>query len=497
MRNIDAIEELMNKSYSYFTEYNRLIPFERIDVDYTALEMNVSEMCAKYSNICRNIPGHVAYENFYIIAFVRLAIHYIQDRFDTNQHLDQCVIKLLLNEWIPLCNGTGLYEESIIACKVCLNRQNKIYLTSKDRIELHFMYSKAERNLGNYNVALDLLSEIYSLTKSGDEKYYRGATLLRIGKVYQNYLMQEEVAGCFLKEAEKVISSQLKELEQESNQNILNYLNQQYSICLDAIGQSIEKQKDNANLELAKKYYGEATCRNAGSNRCNRNLAHIVRINFVLAQREPVGIMEKTNKIRGYINDLKKIIEDIGVNEVTHVGLAVRYLQLSSMFAYLGEKDDAQSCLDLCIKYSIMYSHYKTLVKAYIIKLTQNIHSDVYANILDEIMEIARKCNFFSYEIQLNGFQMAACNETDARKLLDYRLPFLQRNKSIYMQLSVLAKETLYRYNLAVSQKNEFHDLSDRNKILALNGIINDYSAFIENIDKIFEEMINSIRQVL
>ncbi|KAI4446428.1 hypothetical protein C823_000946 [Eubacterium plexicaudatum ASF492] len=114
--------------------------------------------------------------------------------------------------------------------------------------------AKAYRNIGDFDNALNLYYNCL-LLNSKQDWLHRVELLLKIGKVYRNYLMQTELARFYVEEAYRI-------LEENGLHEFNEVKEKKYAvICLDTLGQIYRDEGDfdkaKEFFQLSKKMYGK------------------------------------------------------------------------------------------------------------------------------------------------------------------------------------------------------------------------------------------------
>lgn len=371
--------------------------------------------------------------------------------------------------------NAGAYTECIQCCDACLQKEHIQRLSPKDYIEILFTKSKALRNTGRYQDALyGLWEALQFVDKHGEIAYMQGSVLLRIGKVYSEYLMMIGVSICFLQEAKDQLE---KWIGKADDPFIQRYVKKEYAICLDAMGQYWREKRDS---EKAVELFTEAEKWNRSLGRLSgvyRNEAHIMAVHL------------KEGVDDAYLNDMifkmRSIIRQLMDDRGNQKGLGVRQLHLARMQAAAGDLQSAAASLKESRRMSRLYRDNKTLIKAKILELQYGIYQDVVdMTSLTQILDLAREQKCYNLEITLNQWIIRTI-ESRRMGSSDVLSP-LQRNRTLYLNLSAMAQATILKVTQHENQ-NEFFYLSEKNSANLLTNVVSDYEWFVQSMNDIIE----------
>lgn len=382
--------------------------------------------------------------------------------------------------------NAGAYQECIYCCNICFRSEYDNILSAELLTEILFAQSKAYRNIGRYQDALDKLWQALEHLDSHQEiSYLMGAALMRIGKVYSEYLMMFGVSICFLQEAR----DRLQQWLHADNPTIRQYVEREYAICLDEIGQY---WRGTDNPEQAADFFVEAKKYNSNINRISgsyRNQAHLIAANFkeMRAAKEK-GQLRDTAQVYDMIHELQQIIRKLLDDRDNQKGAAIRLVLLAQLQAFVGEKSDAIASLAESNRLSRLYQDDKTLVKAKIAELQYGIYEGEVARAdLFNVLNLAERCNFYNYEISLNNLAIEAI---ECRRMYSAdMLPCLRKNHDLYLCLSEMAQQTISRITNH-SLRSEFSYLSKENNTSLLEYVVKDYNWFIKEMNHIINRLL-------
>ncbi len=374
--------------------------------------------------------------------------------------------------------NAGAYKECIACCDVCLRGMRTGQQPPKEHVKILFTKSKAYRNTGRYQDALDVLREALRFVDTHDEiAYMQGSVLLRIGKVYSEYLMMISVSICFLQEAKDHLE---KWLTNTDDPGVKEYVKKEYAICLDAMGQ-YWREKDRP--EEAVKFFSEAKGWNQLIDRqagVYRNEAHIMAV-YLKAGTQADDLARMIRKMR-YI--IRHLLDDRGNQK----GVCVRQLHLAKMQAAAGDLDGAAFSLSESRRMSRLYQDDKTFIKAHIVELQYDICQGVVDRAaLMRALDLAKERRYYALEIALNQWMVEAI-ESGRMSSSDILAP-LQRNRTLYLELSATAQSTIRKVTEHESQC-EFFYLSEKNSANLLENVISDYEWFVQKMNDIINRLL-------
>lgn len=446
--------------------------------------LSVRELLKLLDTVFRQIPYAVNYDSIYCACAVRICFVNLQAGMQTFPKLDLDMLQILFRCAKFLLN-VGCDQECIEFCNFCLQEQNESSLTPEMHIDVLFARSKAYRNLGEYQSALDNLREALRVVNSNvDISYLMGAILVRIGKVYSQFLMMMSVSLCFLNEAEE----QLKKWLDSDNDHIRKRSALEYAICLDAIGQYWNGKSchDDAieYFRRAKKineYIGRATG-------VFRTQSHIISAEYPkLLDQE-----QCCTELLDMIQTLKFIVRKLKDDPANQRGVAIRQLHLAEIEAQSGpaQMENALDTVNACRKNALLFHDVKTQIKLKTLELKFGIYNDVInQRDLRKVMGMAINRKYFGYEIKLND----AMIEIIQRKAISSAdlLNVLSRNRTLYLHLSNVAQSTIRKISSGTAKgEDEFSYLSDKNSRDLLVGLVSDYDMFIKKMNEIIDQLL-------
>ena len=389
-----------------------------------------------------------------------------------------------LIEYASFLLSIGSYELCVKLCHCVLSSRSESPVSSVDRLKTLFLQAKAYRNSGEYPLALQTLHLALEMIDADESMAYtKGAALLRIGKVYSEYLMMMRVSIHFLTEAESELSKWLD----DANGTIRAKANSEYAICLDSIGQYWSRRE---NYKEAILYFNKAENVNRSLGRqsgIRRNQAHrtVARMKQ-LDLTDPSSAAAQSSLIR----EMQGIIRALLNDPKNEKGAGVRYAQLAEMYFVTKNEADARSALAESRRIASRYGDNKTLARAETIEL-KYLSDPVYGN-LREVTSLLKQLNYSHYQISVNDLAISAINDgrLSNYNAIDNVIYYLQDNRAIYLKLSKIAKDTILTISDETT-RSEFSHLTSRDRFSLLREIIGDYDWFINKMNEIIDKLIS------
>lgn len=389
-----------------------------------------------------------------------------------------------INEYISIHLGFGNYDQCIELCNCIFSALGEHPVLSNALLQNMFLQAKAYRNKGQYPLSLETLCAALDSIEADEKLAYRkGSVLLRIGKVYSEYLMMMRVSIFFLEEAKYELSKWCN----HPDRKIHSKARTEYAICLDSIGQYWREQEEYGK---AISYFNEAEEVNRSIERQSgilRNKAH--RLVSQMRQLDSIESIESINDVtqrEELIREMQTIVRVLCSDSQNVKGAGVRYAQLADMYFEAGKIEDARLALAQSRHIARQHGDNKTLARAETIELKHSSDRNLGDN-LREVMVLLKNLNYYHYQIDVNNLAFSAVKE---RRLRGFEgIGFLQNNRAIYLELSKIAKNTIKRISNPAF-RSEFSHLSVNDRFSLLRGIIDDYGWFINSMNKIIDQLI-------
>lgn len=450
-------------------------------------DLSIQSLLIVLDRVSSKKPIEVDYGAIYCACVLGKSFTYLQKKMDASPVVGLDGLTILLR-FARIFLNVGDYAKCIDCCNFCLKEQNVFQLPLELQVEVLFTRAKAQRNLGEYQYALeDLRNAIHIVDKNDTISFLMGAVLLRIGKVYSQFLMMMSVSLCFLNEAKARLELWLD----EADPRIRTRANIEYAICLDSIGQYWQGKGDQ---EKAIFWFLKAEKINKDLGRTPgafRTRSHII----ITAYPELLHKPERSNELEQMTQELQYIVRKLEDDHVNQRGLAVRLLHLSELQARRGGIIDALYSLEKSREMARLYRDDKTQIKQKIVELKYGVFKGVInKKDLLTIIELAKRRKYYGYEINLHE---AVIEAIDLGYLSnELKLNSLSRSRSLYLQLSNIAQEAINRVSRISDQsKDEFSYLSETNGKELLVKVVNDYDLFIQKMNKIIVQLLQITEQ--
>lgn len=485
MEESKLIQILQDQAYNDYLRWLRREIYDASNLYQTNnMDLPANEVMTLLDKLTREIPTKVDHSPIYCACVLSRSFNSLQNRLNQPPELQVRELEILFR-FSKIYLNVGCYSECIECCNLCLKEQNTPQLTPELHIEVLFARSKAFRNLGEYEHALDDLRDaLYIVNQNPAIGYLKGAVLVRIGKVYSQFLVMMSVSLCFLNEAR----DQLEPFLKHKSARIREKANQEYAICLDSIGQYWKQKGDCKKavdwFQKAQKINEELE-RTAGIFRTE---SHIIMTIYPELLRKS----EREDELDQMINSLQYIVRKLGDDHANQRGLAVRYLHLSEIQARRGHVSNAQYSMSESKKMAQMYRDDKTLIKQKISDLQYDIsQGGIDWKELRETLELAKLRKYYGYEINLHEAIIDVIHQGRLPK--DKLLNSLSRSRTLYLQLSNIAQETIQKISnnfVQPNPKNEFFCLSESNSKELLVKVVSDYDLFIQKMNEIIDQLL-------
>lgn len=477
-------------------DYSRWCAGSKIDSsdngDYLAVRaFPPADLLKLLDQLTTETPTDIEYYSIYCACVLRRNFPYLQAGIQSLPSLQPGEFDVL-SRFARIFLNTGCYKECIDCCNLCMGLQHEGLLFPEQLVELLFARSKSQRNLGKYQYALDDLRQaLYIVEQRQDISYLKGAVLVRIGKVYSQFLMMMSVSLCFLHEAK----DQLEPWLNARDEKIREKVNQEYAICLDSIGQYWKGKGDSRKaiywFEVASKI----------NKRLNRISGIFRTESHIIMTRYPELLdSEDDGELDAMVRGLKFIVRKLEDDYINQRGLAVRQLHLAEVQARRGIMDDALYWLGECSTMARLYRDDKTQIKRKIMELKYGIFKgNLDPDDLRKILELAASRGYYGYEIKLHEAIISVIRRGTLSK--SNLLNSLSRSRTLYLQLSNIAQETIEKIT-GISDRSfpphscdEFSCLSEKNSKDLLVKVVHDYDFFIKKMNEIIDQLLQITEQ--
>lgn len=264
---------------------------------------------------------------------------------------DWSITKLIVRECFSSYRKVGAFQACVNQYEIL--RKSVIWDDFKSAEKLHIMKeaAKSYRNIGKFGSALELYYECLKMNSESEQAWLeRVELLLKIGKVYRNYLMQIELAKFFVEEAERIL--QKNRTHVSKNKNELRYT----IICLDTLGQIY---RDEGKYNLAEKCFKESEI--LYGKKGGRAYFHEILMKYK-KEGNYTGV-----ELEAGIADLADAIKTLEANPMDEVGIGIRSVQLGHLKFMNESKDKSEAYAEIWKgrKVALKYNDMKTVIRSY------------------------------------------------------------------------------------------------------------------------------------
>lgn len=337
-----------------------------------------------------------------------------------------------------------------------------------DQMQIMKESAKSYRNKGDFYRALNLYNECLTMNPE-TEWCQRVELLLKIGKVYRNYLMQIELAKFYVEEAYHI-------LESNRDRTLTGEKEKRYAvICFDTLGQIYRDELNFAEakkfFDMSKKLYGKDGGR-----------AHVHEILMKYLKKD----CDTDINLLKDIEILKKVIDDLEQHPGDEIGIGIRSVQLARLI-FIASHTDKKAAYDQLRwgrAVATKYNDIKTIIRSYLEEAQFLKMEKKYL----ECIEISKT----AVQLASNSNQFVLENRTikDIIELSNQRpdvidsaakIELIKRRKDIYKKLVRFSR-------LSIDIVQQGHSLFSKDKLIDMYGIVlNDFEKISDELSKIIE----------
>lgn len=394
---------------------------------------------------------------------------------DTVNHLAETkeleIVTNIICESFFCYRAVGAFKESVKQYEIL--RQCVLWFNINRMKQMQIMkeVAKAYRNIGDFYNALNLYYECL-LLNSEQDWLHRVELLLKIGKVYRNYLMQTELARFYVEEAYRIL--------QENGINEINETNgkkqKKYAvICLDTLGQIYRDEEDfdkaKVFFKMSKRLYGK---------KGSRAQVHEILMRY---QRK---YKKKDMNLRKDIELLTELILNLDNDPMDEIGIGIRSVQI----AHLKFKDSLWKIEEIYEEVlkgreiALRYNDIKTVIRSYLEEAYLLKKEKKYTKCI-EINEIALKLASDNNQLVLENKIIMEIIKLSNREpnVIDSvtKIELIKRRKDIFEKLVGFA-----RLSIDLVQRDGSAFSKDR-LIELYQIVINDFEQISGELGKIIE----------
>ena len=362
----------------------------------------------------------------------------------------------------------GAFQDSVKQYEILRNSNLWPKISRTEQMQIMKEAAKAYRNIGDFDYALSLYYQCLKLNPQKDW-LHRVELLLKIGKVYRNYLLQIELARFYAEEAYRILEE--NGIDDLNNKKELKYA----VICLDTLGQIYRDEGDfdkaREFFQKSKKIYGEEGGR--------------ARVHEIL--------MKYQKKYNGQDLDLKKDVEllselilDLENDPMDEIGIGIRSVQI----AHLKLQDDSWKIEDIYREVlkgreiAIRYNDIKTIIRSYMEEAYLLKKEKKYTKCI-EVNETALKLASDSNQLVLENKIIEEIIKLSNKKadVIDSvtKIELIKRRKDIYERLVGFTRLSI---DLVQPENSAF----SKDRLIDLHGIvINDFGKISGELGVIIE----------
>lgn len=325
--------------------------------------------------------------------------------------------------------------------------------------------AKSYRNTGDFGNALNIYYECLEINADTDW-LQRVELLLKIGKVYRNYLKQTELAKFYVEEAYKILH--------ENSPCELKVEKKYAFICCDTLGQIY---RDEKNYKKAESFFTESE--KIFGERGGRAYIHEMLMKY------QGNLQYADSDLAKDIEYLTKVIEGLKKNPREEVGAGIRTVQLGRLkfLDRTKERSEAYRELDRGRDIAYKYNDVKTVIRSYreesdFFKQEKNYRK--YIEISKKAIELASSSNQLVLENEIIKEIIEWSN--DVPDMIDNatRIGLIKRRKDIYKRLIEFSKQSIDIVRKGISFSQE--------KLIEMYGIVlNDFEQILGELSTIIE----------
>lgn len=394
---------------------------------------------------------------------------------------EQNEIIRMVKECFSVYRVAGAFENCIQQYEILCHSHLWQIFSIADQMQIMKDSAKSYRNTGDFGQALQIYYKCLRLNPE-ENWIHRVELLLKIGKVYRNYLMQTRLAKFYCEEA--------MELLKKAGTRPYKGSERRYAVIgYDTLGQIYRDEKDYEKAELFFQKSEELSLANGGRARIHKILMSYSR------HADDINVKKEIPQLSDIIKQLKK-------SPLNQVGAGIRSIQLGQLLYHdeSWDKEEARSLVNEGQKIANRYNDVKSIIKACMVSaefaLIENDYAR-YISIHQKAIQIASENRqmVLENEIIKKILESPACIDSSMRFKL------IKRRKEIYVKLVEYAKlsidiaQTDLSISFSPDKLIELYKivLADFEQIFQeLNQVIEILNIEFENINKKYIEYLNT-----
>ncbi len=374
--------------------------------------------------------------------------------------------KLIVKECFSSYRKVGAFQACIDQYEILQNSEIWDRFEGTEKVYIMKEAAKSYRNIGKFSPALKIYYNCLLMNSESEQAWLeRVELLLKIGKVYRNYLMQIELARFFVEEAYRI-------LEEHETAAAENGNKQRYKvICLDTLGQIY---RDEGKYDEAEIFFKESE--KLSGEKGGRAYFHEILMKY---QRKD---KYTEDELAAGIAELTEAIRRLETDPMEEVGVGIRSVQLSRLkfMDCLRDKSEAYTEVRKGRKVALKYNDMKTVIRSYREEAgfcRQEGKFADYVKISTQAVKLASDSNQLMLENAIIkdviGFSDTVPDLVDSAT----KIELIKRRKDIYKQLIEFSK-----YSIGIVRDSGTFSFSG-------DGLIDIYKIVFEDFEQILGEM--------
>lgn len=338
-----------------------------------------------------------------------------------------------------------------------------------DQMEIMKDSAKSYRNTGDFIHALKLYYDCLTLNPRQDW-LQKVELLLKIGKVYRNYLMQIELARFYVEEAYTLLTeNQTQSLDKEREWRYA-------VICFDTLGQIY---RDEQNFEKAREFFDKS--KKLYGEKGGRARIHEILMKYQSSEEYTEPDLAKD------IEFLVQVISGLEQKPFEEIGVGVRSVQLGRLKFKNTEKErrEAYEAVKRGRQVAYKYNDMKTVIRSYMEEANFFKQEKRYADYI-RVSTIAIKLAADSNQLVLENKIIKEIIEfsNDEPDIIDSstKIELIKHRKAIYKKLVAFS-----RYSIDFVRTSTIV-LFSKDKLIDMYGIVlDDFEQILGELSSIIE----------
>lgn len=384
-------------------------------------------------------------------------------------------IKNIVKECFFIYRVVGAFKECAAQYEILSESNLWQKFNHLEQMQIMKETAKSYRNIGDFERALGLYYKCLILNDRQDW-LQRVELLLKIGKVYRNYLMQTALAKFYAEEAYDILK---KNDTQPPTRNEQKYR----IICLDTLGQIY---RDEHDYNKAEKFF-------VMSNKLQEGKEGRAYVHKMLMKHQKYA-ENKDSDLSKDINILKQVIANMEKKPFDEIGIGVRSVQLGQLIYQDHIKNREDACKEIYKGRDIAYKYndIKTVIRSYREEANFFKQEKKYAEYIEinkKAIKIAADNNQLVLEnnlimkiIELSNISPDVIDSTA-------KIELIKRRKDIYMKLIEFSK-----FSMDIIGK----DIPfSKDKLISIYGIVlDDFEQISGELSKIIDILYIEVEKI-